>query len=209
VLGHRTKEKNGYVALQLGSGTRKVNNVSKAERGNFAIAKVEPKRKLAEFRVSDDALIPVGAEITADHFVVGQFVDVTGTSVGKGFAGAMKRWNFGGMRATHGVSVTHRALGSTGNRQDPGKVFKNKKMAGQLGNERVTTLNLKVVQTDVERGLILVEGAVPGSKGGWITVRDAVKKTLPKEAPKPGKFRLADGDGAAAPAAEAEAKEGA
>jgi large subunit ribosomal protein L3 len=209
VLGHRTKEKNGYVALQLGSGTRKVNNVSKAERGNFAIAKVEPKRKLAEFRVSDDALIPVGAEITADHFVVGQFVDVTGTSVGKGFAGAMKRWNFGGMRATHGVSVTHRALGSTGNRQDPGKVFKNKKMAGQLGNERVTKLNLKVVQTDVERGLILVEGAVPGSKGGWITVRDAVKKTLPKEAPKPGKFRLADGDGAAAPAAEAEAKEGA
>jgi len=209
VLGHRTKEKNGYVALQLGSGTRKVNNVSKAERGNFAIAKVEPKRKLAEFRVSDDALIPVGAEITADHFVVGQFVDVTGTSIGKGFAGAMKRWNFGGMRATHGVSVTHRALGSTGNRQDPGKVFKNKKMAGHLGDERVTTLNLKVVQTDVDRGLILVEGAVPGAKGGWITVRDAVKKTLPKDAPKPGKFRLPDGDGAAAPAAEAEAKEGA
>jgi large subunit ribosomal protein L3 len=209
VLGHRTKEKNGYVALQLGSGTRKVNNVSKAERGNFAIAKVEPKRKLAEFRVSDDALIPVGAEITADHFVVGQFVDVTGTSVGKGFAGAMKRWNFGGMRATHGVSVSHRALGSTGNRQDPGKVFKNKKMAGQMGNERITTLNLKVVQTDVARGLILVEGAVPGSKGGWITVRDAVKKTLPKDAPKPGKFRLADGDGAAAAPAEAEAKEGA
>jgi large subunit ribosomal protein L3 len=209
VLGHRTKEKNGYVALQLGSGTRKVNNVSKAERGNFAIAKVEPKRKLAEFRVSDDALIPVGAEITADHFVVGQFVDVTGTSVGKGFAGAMKRWNFGGLRATHGVSVSHRSLGSTGNRQDPGKVFKNKKMAGQLGNERVTTLNLKVVQTDVARGLILVEGAVPGSKGGWITVRDAVKKTLPKDAPKPGKFRLADGDGAAAAPAAAEAKEGA
>ena len=209
VLGHRTKEKNGYVALQLGSGTRKVNNVSKAERGNFAIAKVEPKRKLAEFRVSDDALIPVGAEITADHFVVGQFVDVTGTSVGKGFAGAMKRWNFGGLRATHGVSVSHRALGSTGNRQDPGKVFKNKKMAGQMGNERVTTLNLKVVQTDVERGLILVEGAVPGAKGGWITVRDAVKKTLPKDAPQPGKFRLPDGDGAAAAPAEAEAKEGA
>jgi large subunit ribosomal protein L3 len=210
VLGHRTKDKNGYVALQLGSGTRKVGNVSKAERGNFAIAKVEPKRKLAEFRVSDDALIPVGAEITADHFVVGQFVDVTGTSIGKGFAGAMKRWNFGGLRATHGVSVAHRSLGSTGNRQDPGKVFKNKKMAGQLGDERVTTLNLKVVQTDVERGLILVEGAVPGAKGGWITVRDAVKKTLPKEAPKPGKFRLPDGDGAAAAPAEAEpAKEGA
>ena len=209
VLGHRTKEKNGYVALQLGSGTRKVNNVPKAERGNFAVAKVEPKRKLAEFRVSDDGLIPVGAEITADHFVVGQFVDVTGTSVGKGFAGAMKRWNCGGLRATHGVSVSHRSLGSTGNRQDPGKVFKNKKMAGHLGDERVTTLNLKVVQTDVDRGLILVEGAVPGADGGWITVRDAVKKTLPKDAPKPGKFRLPDGDGAAAPAAEAEAKEGA
>jgi large subunit ribosomal protein L3 len=203
VLGHRTKEKNGYVALQLGSGTRKVNNVSKAERGNFAIAKVEPKRKLAEFRVSDDAMIPVGAEITADHFVVGQFVDVTGTSIGKGFAGAMKRWNFGGLRATHGVSVSHRSLGSTGNRQDPGKVFKNKKMAGHMGDERVTTLNLKVVQTDVERGLILVEGAVPGAKGGWITVRDAVKKALPKEAPQPGKFRLAD-EASAGPAAAEE-----
>jgi len=188
VLGHRTQEKNGYVALQLGAGTRKVANVSKAERGNFAIAKVEPKRKLAEFRVSDDALIPVGAEITADHFVVGQFVDVTGTSVGKGFAGAMKRWNFRGLRATHGVSVSHRSLGSTGNRQDPGKTFKNKKMPGHMGVDRVTTLNLKVVQLDVERGLILVEGAVPGAKGGWITVRDAVKKALPKDAPKPGKF---------------------
>jgi large subunit ribosomal protein L3 len=210
VLGHRTKEKNGYVALQLGSGTRKVNNVSKAERGNFAIAKVEPKRKLAEFRVSDDALIPVGAEITADHFVVGQFVDVTGTSIGKGFAGAMKRWNFRGLRATHGVSVSHRSLGSTGNRQDPGKTFKNKKMAGQMGDERVTTLNLKVVQTDVARGLILVEGAVPGAKGGWITVRDAVKKPLPKEAPKPGKFRAPEGDGAKSePAAAEPATEGA
>jgi large subunit ribosomal protein L3 len=208
VLGHRTKEKNGYVALQLGSGTRKVNNVSKAERGNFAIAKVEPKRKLAEFRVSDDGLIPVGAEITADHFVVGQFVDVTGTSIGKGFAGAMKRWNFGGLRATHGVSVSHRSLGSTGNRQDPGKTFKNKKMAGQMGNEQITTLNLKVVQTDVERGLILVEGAVPGAKGGWITVRDAVKKPLPKDAPKPGKFRQSEAAPAEAAAAEP-AKEGA
>jgi len=209
VLGHRTKEKNGYVALQLGSGNRKVSRVSKAERGNFAIAKVEPKRKVAEFRVTDDALIPVGAEITADHFVVGQFVDVTGTSIGKGFAGAMKRWNFAGLRATHGVSVAHRSLGSTGNRQDPGKVFKNKKMAGQLGDERVTTLNLKVVQTDVERGLILVEGAVPGAKGGWITVRDAVKKTLPKDAPKPGKFRLAEGNGATAEPTAEPAKEGA
>ena len=200
VLGHRTKEKNGYVALQLGSGTRKVNNVPKAERGNFAVAKVEPKRKLAEFRVSDDALIPVGAEITSDHFLVGQFVDVTGTTIGKGFAGGMKRWNFGGLRATHGVSISHRSIGSTGGRQDPGKTFKNKKMPGHMGAERVTTLNLRVVQTDVERGLILVEGAVPGSKGGWIRVRDAVKKPLPKEAPKPGKFKVAGGDAAEAPA---------
>src|ERR1041385_2335601 len=192
VVAHRTKDKNGYVALQLGSGTRKVNNVSKAERGNFAIAKVEPKRKLAEFRVTDDALIPVGAEITADHFVVGQFVDVTGTSIGKGFAGGMKRWNFGGLRASHGVSVSPRSIGSTGGRQDPGKTFKNKKMPGHMGAERVTTLNLKVVQTDVERGLILIEGAVPGAKSGWVTVRDAVKKKLPKEAPKPGKFRVSE-----------------
>ena len=154
----------------------------------FAVAKVEPKRKLAEFRVDDDGLIPVGAEITADHFVVGQFVDVTGTSTGKGFAGGMKRWNFAGLRATHGVSISHRSIGSTGGRQDPGKTFKNKKMPGHLGVDRVTTLNLKVMQTDVARGLILVEGAVPGVKGGWITVRDAVKKTLPDGVPKPGKF---------------------
>jgi large subunit ribosomal protein L3 len=210
VVAHRAKDKGGYVALQLGSGARKVKNVSKAERGHFAVAKVEPKRKLAEFRVSDDGLIPVGAEITADHFVVGQYVDVTGTSIGKGFAGAMKRWNFAGLRASHGVSISHRSHGSTGGRQDPGKTFKNKKMAGHLGGERVTTLNLKVVQTDVERGLILVEGAVPGAKGGWITVRDAVKKHLPDEAPKPGKFRLAAAEGAAeAPAAQAAAAEGA
>ena len=203
VVAHRTKDKNGYVAVQLGSGTRKVKNVTKAERGNFAIAKVEPKRKVAEFRVSEDALIPVGAEITADHFVPGQFVDVTGTSTGKGFAGGMKRWNFGGLRASHGVSISHRSIGSTGGRQDPGKTFKNKKMPGHLGVDRVTTLNLKVVQTDVERGLILIEGAVPGTKGGWITVRDAVKKPLPKDAVKPGKFRLA-----AEGAAPAENKEG-
>src|SRR5947207_5044313 len=192
VVAHRTKDKGGYVALQLGSGLRKVKNVSKAERGHFAVAKVEPKRKLAEFRVSEDGLIPVGAEITADHFIVGQYVDVTGTSIGKGFAGPMKRWNFAGLRASHGVSISHRSHGSTGGRQDPGKTFKNKKMAGHLGSERVTTLNLKVVQTDSERGLILVEGAVPGSKGGWITLRDAVKRKLPGEAPKPGKFRLSE-----------------
>jgi large subunit ribosomal protein L3 len=215
VVGHRTQDKNGYVALQLGSGTRRVKTVSKAERGNFALAKVEPKRKVAEFRVTPDALIPVGAEITADHFVVGQFVDVTGTSTGKGFAGGMKRWNFAGLRASHGVSVSHRSIGSTGGRQDPGKTFKNKKMPGHMGVDRVTTLNLRVVQTDIERGLILVEGAVPGVKGGWITVRDAVKKALPKEAPKPGKFREAaaasssDKPVAAEAPAASETKEGA
>ena len=204
VVGHRTEEKNGYVALQLGSGSRKTVYMPKAERGQFAVAKVEPKRQVEEFRVSADQMIPVGAEILADHFVVGQFVDVTGTSVGKGFAGGMKRWNFGGLRATHGVSVSHRSIGSTGGRQDPGKTWKNKKMPGHMGVDRITTLNLRVVQLDVERGLILVEGAVPGSKGGWIAVRDAVKKPLPKEAPKPGKFRLADGGGEQAAAAPAE-----
>ncbi len=200
VVGHRTKEKNGYVALQLGAGLRKVQSTTKADRGHFAVAKVEPKRKLAEFRVDEDALIPIGAEITADHFVVGQYVDVTGTSTGKGWAGPMKRWNFAGLRASHGVSISHRSHGSTGGRQDPGKTFKNKKMAGHLGVDRVTTLNLKVRQTDVARGLILVEGAVPGVKGGWIMVRDAVKKKLPSGVPKPGKFKLAD----AAPAAKAD-----
>jgi len=199
VIGHRTKEKNGYIAVQLGSGTRKINNVSKAERGHFAVTKVEPKRKVAEFRVEEHELIPVGAEITADHFVPGQYVDVTGTSIGKGFAGGMKRWNFGGLRATHGVSISHRSIGSTGGRQDPGKTFKNKKMPGHMGVDRVTTLNLKVVQTDIERGLILVEGAVPGAKGGWITIRDAVKKAPHKAVPKPGKFRLAE-SAASAPA---------
>src|ERR1700686_2538109 len=204
VVAPRTKDKTGYVALQLGAGSRKVQRTTKADRGHFAVAKVEPKRKLAEFRVDDDALIPVGAEITADHFVVGQYVDVTGTSTGKGFAGGMKRWNFAGLRASHGVSISHRSIGSTGGRQDPGKTFKNKKMPGHMGVDRVTTLNLKVVKTDVARGLILVEGAVPGAKGGWITVRDAVKKKLPKEAPKPGKFRLGEED--AKPEAKTEAK---
>jgi large subunit ribosomal protein L3 len=207
VVGHRTKEKNGYVALQLGAGARKVQRTTKADRGNFAVAKVEPKRKLAEFRVDADALIPVGAEITADHFIVGQFVDVTGTSTGKGWAGGMKRWNFGGLRASHGVSISHRSIGSTGGRQDPGKTFKNKKMSGHLGVDRVTTLNLKVVQTDVERGLILVEGAVPGVNGGWITVRDAMKKKLPTGVPKPGKFKLAEGAAAAPAAAQAATEE--
>ncbi|MCE1236764.1 MAG: 50S ribosomal protein L3 [Hyphomicrobiales bacterium] len=189
VVAHRTEEKNGYTALQLGAGLAKVKNTTKSMRGHFAKAEVEPKRKLVEFRVDADKMIDVGAEITADHFVVGQFVDVTGTSIGKGFAGGMKRWNFGGLRATHGVSVSHRSLGSTGNRQDPGRTFKNKKMAGHMGAERVTTQNLKVVRTDVERGLILVEGSVPGSKGGWIVVRDAVKRKAPADLPMPGSFR--------------------
>jgi large subunit ribosomal protein L3 len=194
VVAHRTKAKDGYVAVQLGSGLRKARNVTKAERGHFARAAVEPKRKVAEFRVDEETILPVGAEITADHFLEGQYVDVCGTSTGKGFAGAMKRWNFGGLRATHGVSISHRSHGSTGGRQDPGKVFKNKKMAGHLGDERVTTQNLKVVRTDVERGLILVEGSVPGVKGGWIMVSDAVKRKLPDGVPMPGKFRLANGD---------------
>ncbi|KZL21193.1 50S ribosomal protein L3 [Pseudovibrio axinellae] len=189
VVAHRTADKNGYTALQLGVGAAKVKNTNRAMRGHFAVAKVEPKRKLAEFRVSEGNLIEVGAELTADHFLNGQFVDVTGTSIGKGFAGAMKRHNFGGMRASHGVSISHRAHGSTGQCQDPGKVFKGKKMAGHMGSERVTTQNLKVVRTDVERGLIMVEGSVPGSKGGWILVRDAIKKSLPENVPMPGAFR--------------------
>jgi len=197
VVAHRTPEKDGYVAVQLGAGLAKVKNVSQAQRGHFAVAKVEPKSKMVEFRVDSEGLIPVGAEITADHFVPGQFVDVTGTTIGKGFAGPMKRWNFGGLRATHGVSVSHRSHGSTGGRQDPGKTFKNKKMAGHMGVERVTTQNLRVVRTDSERGLIMVEGAVPGHKGGWVTLRDAVKRPLPEGAPKPGGFRVRDqADGA-------------
>ncbi|MBK5952306.1 50S ribosomal protein L3 [Rhodobium orientis] len=206
VVAHRSDDKDGYTAVQLGSGQAKAKNTPRAMRGHFAVAKVEPKRRLAEFRVSPDNLIDVGAELTADHFVAGQFVDVTGTSIGKGFAGAMKRHNFGGLRASHGVSISHRSHGSTGHCQDPGKVFKGKKMAGQLGNERVTTQNLKVVKTDVERGLIMVKGAVPGSKGTWILVRDALKKSLPEDVPTPGKFRLPEGAGAPA-AAEAEAVE--
>jgi large subunit ribosomal protein L3 len=214
VVAHRTLDQNGYVAVQLGVGKAKPQNTPRAMRGHFAVAKVEPKRKLAEFRVEEEGLIPVGAELTVDHFVVGQFVDVTGTSTGKGFAGGMKRHNFGGLRASHGVSVSHRSIGSTGGRQDPGKTFKNKKMPGHLGVETVTTQNLKVVLTDVERGLIAVEGAVPGHKGGWILVADAVKKKLPAEAPKPGKFRLPGSEAEtavaqvdAAPAAEASVEE--
>ena len=199
VVAHRTKDKDGYVALQLGAGAKKAKNTTKAERGHFAKGLVEPKRHVAEFRVSEDALVDVGAELSADHFVAGQKVDVSGLTVGKGFAGAMKRWNFGGLRATHGVSVSHRSHGSTGQRQDPGKVFKGKKMAGHMGNVQVTTQNLEVVQTDKDRGLILVRGAVPGTKGNWVLVRDAVKRALPENAPKPGSFRKAGGDASAEP----------
>jgi large subunit ribosomal protein L3 len=200
VVAQKTSDKDGYTALQLGAGVPKIKRLTKAERGHFAVAKVEPKRKLKEFRVSPDNVIPVGAEITVEHFVPGQFVDVTATSMGKGFAGGMKRWNFRGLRATHGVSVSHRSIGSTGNRQDPGKVFKNKKMPGHLGAETTTTQNIVVVKTDLDRGLILVKGSVPGVKGAWVSVRDAVKRKLPDSAPKPGAFKLPEA--AAAPAAE-------
>jgi large subunit ribosomal protein L3 len=207
VVSQRTEEKNGYTAVQLGAGMRKPSRLSRAERENFARAKVEPKRKVAEFRVSPDNLIEVGAEITADHFVKGQFVDITGTSQGKGFQGAMKRWNFGGLRATHGVSVVHRSHGSTGQRQDPGKVFKGKKMAGHMGAEQVTTQNLEVVETDKDKGLILVRGAVPGVRGNWVLVKDAVKRPLPDGAPKPGAFRkAASAETAAAAAGEGESQ---
>ncbi|KAB2942885.1 MAG: 50S ribosomal protein L3 [Hyphomicrobium sp.] len=202
VVGHRTNDKNGYTALQLGAGTRKPSRLTKADRQNFAVAKVEPKRKLVEFRVSPENIIEVGAQITADHFVPGQFVDVTGTNQGKGFQGAMKRWNFGGLRATHGVSLSHRSHGSTGQRQDPGKVFKGKKMAGHMGSERVTTQNLVVVKTDVDRGLLMVRGAVPGSKGGWVLVRDAVLKQPHKDAPRPGAFKSRGASGEATQAKE-------
>jgi len=196
VVSTRTKEKNGYTAVQLGAGRSKVKNTSKALRGHFAAGSVEPKAKLVEFRVSEDNLLDVGAELTASHFVSGQLVDVTGTTIGKGFAGAMKRHNFGGLRATHGVSVSHRSHGSTGSNQDPGKVWKGKKMAGHMGQTRVTTQNLEIVRTDEERGLILVKGAVPGSKGAWITVRDAVKSGVPENAPRPAGLRAAETNGA-------------
>ena len=192
VVAHKTAEKHGYTAVQLGAGSIKVKNVAKAERGHFARQKIEPRRKLTEFRVSPENLIAVGAEITAEHFVPGQFVDAAGMSIGKGFAGAMKRWNFAGLRATHGVSISHRSHGSTGNRQDPGRVFPGKKMAGQLGVERVTTQNIEVVRVDTARGLIMVRGSVPGAKGGWVRLRDAVKRKLHKDAPRPGAFRLRD-----------------
>ena len=214
VTAQRTVEKDGYVALQLGAGPKKAKNTPQAMRGHFAKALVEPKHVVTEFRVDPESLIEVGAEITADHFVPGQKVDIQGTTIGKGFAGGMKRWNFGGLRATHGVSVSHRSLGSTGQRQDPGKTFKGKKMGGQLGVETVTTQNLTVWRVDAERGLIMIRGAVPGSEGSYVKVSDAVKKALHADAPKPGAFKAPhaqDQGAASAPAElpEAPASEGA
>jgi large subunit ribosomal protein L3 len=208
VTAQRTLERDGYVALQLGAGAKKAKNTTKAERGHFAKALVEPKSHVVEFRVSEDNLIDVGAEFTADHFVPGQKVDVSGLTVGKGFAGAMKRWNFKGLRATHGVSVSHRSHGSTGQRQDPGKVFKNKKMAGHMGQDNITTLNLTVFRVDVERGLILLKGAVPGTEGTFVKIRDAIKHKAPEGVPTPGAIKQAakaEAPADAAPAAEAEA----
>lgn len=209
VVAQRTPEKHGYSAVQLGAGTAKTKRVSKAMRGHFAAAKIEPKRKVAEFRVDPENLIPVGEEITANHYFEGQYVDVCGTSIGKGFAGAMKRHNFGGLRASHGVSISHRSHGSTGQCQDPGRVFKGKKMAGHMGAARVTTQNLQVVRTDAERGLIMVKGAVPGSKGGWVTIKDAVKKPFPENAILPAALKSAaeEAEKAAAEAAAAAAAE--
>ncbi|WP_371153097.1 50S ribosomal protein L3 [Jannaschia sp. 2305UL9-9] len=211
VIGQRTDDKHGYTAVQLGAGTAKAKRTSQAMRKVFSNAGVEPKRKIVEFRVDADALIDVGEEIIADHYFEGQYVDVAGTSIGKGFAGAMKRWNFGGLRATHGVSISHRSHGSTGQCQDPGKVFKGKKMAGHMGAARVTTQNLQVIKTDTDRGLIMVKGAVPGSKGGWVTVKDAVKKPFPESAIVPAALMSAKREAIkaaeeAAAAAEAEAK---
>lgn len=202
VVARRTEESHGYNAVQLGNGAVKLKNVTRPMRGHFAVASVEPKRKLAEFRVSADAVLDVGATLRADHFVVGQRVDVSGTSIGKGFAGAMKRHNFGGLRASHGVSISHRSHGSTGQCQDPGRVFKGKKMAGHMGAARVTTQNLEIVATDVERGLLLVKGAVPGSKGGWVLVRDAVKKAVPEDAPFPASLHVANDVGGTEAAAD-------
>ena len=213
VVAQKTIEKDGYAAVQLGAGAAKPKNVTKPMRGHFAAAKVEPKRKLTEFRVAPENLIAVGEELTADHYFAGQYVDVSGTSIGKGFAGGMKRHNFGGLRASHGVSISHRSHGSTGQCQDPGKVFKGKKMAGHMGAARVTTQNLEVVKTDSERGLIMVKGAVPGSKGGWVTIKDAVKKPLPDNVILPAALKSAAEEAAkaaeeaaAAAAAEAEAE---
>ena len=207
VVGQRTQERDGYVALQLGAGTKKAKNTNKAQREAFAKLEVEPKAYVTEFRIDADAMMDVGSEFSADHFVAGQKVDVQAETIGKGFAGAMKRWNFGGLRATHGVSVSHRSHGSTGQRQDPGKTFKGKKMAGHYGTEIVTTQNLTVFRVDVERGLLLIKGAVPGHEGTWVKVRDAIKKARPADAPFPGGVKSKGGSAAAAQPAETPAEE--
>lgn len=207
VVGQRTQERDGYVALQLGAGVKKAKNTAKAQREVFAKAEVEPKAYVTEFRVDADALLDVGAELSADHFLVGQKVDIQGETIGKGFSGAMKRWNFGGLRATHGVSVSHRSHGSTGNRQDPGRTFPGKKMAGHYGTEIVTTQNLTIVRVDAERGLILVKGAVPGHDGTYVKVRDAIKKARPADAPFPGAVKSAGKSNGAAQPAETPAEE--
>ncbi|MPT47723.1 MAG: 50S ribosomal protein L3 [Sphingobium sp.] len=211
VISRREIEKDGYVAVQLGAGSAKAKNVAKPQRGQFAKAEVEPKALVAEFRVAEDALLDVGAEISADHFIAGQYVDVTGHTQGKGFAGAMKRWGFGGLRASHGVSLSHRSHGSTGNRQDPGRVFKNKKMAGHMGDRQRTQQNLEIVRTDVERDLLFVKGSVPGSKGTWLLIRDAVKLSRPADAPYPASLKAVAGSdtGASEVAAEVAAPEAA
>ena len=209
VIAQRTEEKNGYTALQLGSGLAKVKNVSRAERGHFATARVEPKSRVAEFRVSPENLIDIGAEITADHFVEGQYVDASGSSVGKGFAGAMKRHGFKGLRSSHGVSVSHRSHGSTGQCPDPGQVFQGTKMAGPIADTQVPPPNPPTATTDVERGLIMVRGAVPGAKGGWVLLSDAVKKALPDNVPVPGAFRGGNKPEAQAAENEAEAPQAA
>ena len=208
VVAQRTTEKDGYTAVQLGAGQAKAKRTTAAMRGHFAKANVAPKRKIAEFRVSPENLIDVGAEISAEHYAAGQFVDIAGTSIGKGYAGAMKRHNFGGLRASHGVSVSHRSHGSTGQCQDPGKVFKGKKMAGHLGAVRVTTQNIQVVRTDADRGLIMVKGSVPGNKGGWVTIKDAVKKPLPKDLPLPAAIKSAAQNVSAAAPVEPVSAEG-
>ncbi|WP_420136731.1 50S ribosomal protein L3 [Sphingomonas sp.] len=211
VIARKEDARDGYVAVQLGAGSAKAKNVSKPQRGHFGKAEVEPKAYVAEFRVTEDNLLDVGAEISAEHFVAGQMVDIQGRTQGKGFQGGMKRWGFGGLRATHGVSVSHRSLGSTGQRQDPGKVFKNKKMAGHMGDKNRTQQNLEIVRTDVERGLLYIKGSVPGSKGGWVLVKDAVKLPGHKDAPKPAGLKSAanSNSNTAAPVVETpEAAEG-
>ncbi|GAA4213121.1 50S ribosomal protein L3 [Sphingomonas endophytica] len=209
VIARRENDRDGYTAVQLGAGVAKAKNVAKPQRGHFGKAEVEPKAIVHEFRVTEDNLLDVGAELSADHYVAGQLVDIQGRTQGKGFAGAMKRWNFGGLRATHGVSVSHRSHGSTGNRQDPGRVFKNKKMAGHMGDKNRTQQNLEIVGTDVERGLIFVKGSVPGSKGGWLFVKDAIKQDRHESAPFPASIKAANNNVSADPApAAAESQEG-